>query len=129
MAEDRPAGSPSVSPWNAVYEEQRPWGGFRQYTHNAISTVKIITVLPGQRLSLQSHERRDELWIALTDGLQVTLGDDTRPVAQWEELFVPRGTRHRMEGIGQQPARWLEISFGEFDESDIVRYEDDFGRA
>jgi len=86
-------------------------------------------VLPGQRLSLQSHERRDELWIALTEGLKVTLGDETRPVAQWEEMFVPRMTKHRMEGMGDAPARWLEVSFGEFDENDITRYEDDFGRA
>ena len=46
-----------------VIEDTRPWGRFEQFTHNEVSTVKLITVAPGQRLSLQVHEHRDELWV------------------------------------------------------------------
>jgi len=119
----------SDDPRDDVYEEQRPWGGFRQYTHNKVSTVKVITVNPGKRVSLQSHNHREELWIALTDGLEITLDDRTWRLRQWEETFVPCGAKHRMGCVGEEPARWLEVSFGEFDETDIVRYEDDFGRT
>ena len=83
-------------PRSGIYEEKRPWGGFRRYTHNQLSTVKIITVNPGDILSLQ--------------------------------IFIPHGTLHRMAGVGDNPSRWLEISFGEFDEDDIVRLEDHYGR-
>ena len=62
-------------PRSHIYEERRPWGGFRRYTHNQLSTVKIITVKPGEILSLQYHHHRDELWVALDEGLRVTLGD------------------------------------------------------
>jgi hypothetical protein len=34
---------------------KRPWGSFKQYAHNRDCTVSLMTVLPGQRLSLQSH--------------------------------------------------------------------------
>jgi len=117
-----------MDPRTNIYEEKRPWGGFRRYTHNQLSTVKIITVNPGDILSLQYHHHRDELWVALDSGLQVTLGDQVWEPRRYEEIFIPHGTLHRMAGVGDNPSRWLEISFGEFDEGDIVRLEDHYGR-
>jgi mannose-6-phosphate isomerase len=115
-------------PRSHIYEEERPWGGFRRYTHNQLSTVKIITVKPGEILSLQYHHHRDELWVALNTGLRVTLGDRVWEPELYEEIFIPHGTKHRIAGVGDKPSRWLEISFGEFDEEDIVRLEDHYGR-
>ncbi len=107
----------------------KPWGRFEQYTHNLPSTVKIITVEPGGRLSRQYHHRRDELWVVLDDGIEVELGGDVMRPQPGEELYIPRGTVHRLSGAGERAARVLEISFGEFDEEDIVRLEDVYGRA
>ena len=45
----------------------RPWGKFTQYTHNQETTVKIIEVAPQQKLSVQRHQKRDELWVALNE--------------------------------------------------------------
>jgi mannose-1-phosphate guanylyltransferase len=46
-----------------------------------------------------------------------------------ETITIPPKTIHRLIGIsGQDLAVILEISVGEFDESDIVRLEDDFKR-
>ena len=44
-----------------------------------------------------------------------------------EKLFIPRQTVHRLSA-GEGPVRLLEISFGEFDEEDIIRLEDLYGR-
>ncbi|MEW5979242.1 MAG: phosphomannose isomerase type II C-terminal cupin domain [Acidobacteriota bacterium] len=119
---------PHADPRQRVYAEERPWGGFRRFTHNEVSTVKIITVNPGQVLSLQYHHQRDELWVALDPGLQVTLDGRTWEPQPYEEIFIARGAKHRMAGVGSRPSRWLEISFGAFDEDDIVRLEDRYGR-
>ena len=35
-------------PRSNIYEEQRPWGRFRRFTLNQFSTVKLITLNPGQ---------------------------------------------------------------------------------
>ena len=115
-------------PRSRIHEEKRPWGGFRRYTHNEVSTVKVITVKPGEVLSLQYHHHRDELWVALDPGLRVTMDDRVWEPVLYEEIFLPHGTRHRMAGMGNRPSRWLEISFGDFDENDIVRIEDQYGR-
>ena len=45
------------------YKEKRPWGGFEQFTINEKSTVKILTLLPRQKFSLQYHKKRKEFWL------------------------------------------------------------------
>ena len=75
-------------PRSNIYEEQRPWGRFRRFTLNQFSTVKLITVNPGQVLSLQFHNYRDELWVVLTSGLRITVGEKTWQPKPYEEIFL-----------------------------------------
>jgi mannose-6-phosphate isomerase len=118
---------PHADPRAAIVEDRRPWGRFRRYTLDEPTTVKLITVDPGQELSLQRHRHRDELWVVLDAGLRVRVGDETCVAAAGEEFFIPRGTVHRVAG-GDHPARLLEVAFGSFDEDDIERLEDRYGR-
>jgi mannose-6-phosphate isomerase len=108
---------------------EKPWGYFEQYTHNLPCTVKIITVAPGGTLSRQYHEKRDELWVVLDRGACVELDGEVLHPGIEEKLFIPRGTVHRLSSVGGDEVRVLEISFGEFDEDDIVRLEDVYGRV
>ena len=43
----------------------RPWGSFENLKTDKNWHIKIIDVLKGKRLSLQSHKLRDELWVVL----------------------------------------------------------------
>ena len=108
---------------------EKPCGRFEQYTHNLPCTVKIITVVPGGILSRQYHHMRDELWVVLDPGACVELDGEVLYPEVEEKLFVPRETVHRLSSVGDGEVRILEISFGEFDEDDIVRLEDVYGRA
>lgn len=110
------------------YREDRPWGGFVRYTHGEPSTVKILTVAPNQSLSLQYHRGRDEFWRVISGSGFARIGAEHIPLVPGAEHFIPRTTEHRLEA-GAEPVVVLEISFGEFDESDIVRLEDSYGRA
>ena len=107
----------------------KPWGSFERYTHNLASTVKVITVAPGGTLSSQYHDVRDELWVVVEVGARVELGGEVVEPEVGEELFIPRGTVHRLSAAGDRPVRILEVSFGEFDEGDIVRLDDAYGRV
>jgi mannose-6-phosphate isomerase-like protein (cupin superfamily) len=40
----------------------RPWGTYQVLLEDDNCKVKKIVVQPGQKLSLQSHEKRSELW-------------------------------------------------------------------
>ncbi len=112
----------------AIVEDRRPWGLFRRYPHENAGSIKIVSVDPGGVLSLQLHERRDEFWVVLDPGLELTVGDRVWRPAAGEEVFVPRRTAHRARNVGPAPARFMEIWIGRSSESDIVRIEDKYGR-
>ena len=107
---------------------ERPWGSFKQYAHNGECTVSLMTVLPGQRLSLQSHIGRAELWIVLDDGAAVQVGDSQRICQAGEEIWIRANEKHRLSCGGAQPVRVLEVAFGNWQQEDITRYDDDFAR-
>ena len=105
----------------------RPWGSFLQYANNEEVTVSLMTVEPGQRLSLQSHTARAELWIALDDGALIQVNDTVTNAKAGDEVWIPAGSKHRLSSNG--PAvRVLEIAFGNWQQDDITRYADDYQR-
>lgn len=111
-----------------VFTVARPWGSFAQFLSNAVGTVKVITVAPHQRLSLQRHQMRDELWCILDGPVDVTVGDRTWSAQRDELVWVPRTAVHRMANSGDAEARVLEVGLGTFDEDDIERLQDDYQR-
>ncbi|MFH1256877.1 MAG: phosphomannose isomerase type II C-terminal cupin domain [Candidatus Diapherotrites archaeon] len=112
-----------------TFFEKRPWGNFRRFTLNEKTTVKILTVKPKQILSLQSHKKRSEQWAALTEGITVTVGSKKTLLKKLQSIFIPKGARHRIQNNSSKEAMVLEISFGKFEENDIKRFEDKYGRA
>lgn len=116
---------PDKKPDIAVVE--RPWGSFEQYAHNENVTVSLMTVEAGQRLSLQSHSGRAELWVVLDDGGEVQVGEEILHPAAAEEIWIPAGTRHRLGSTGPR-VRVLEVAFGDWQQEDITRYDDDYAR-
>ncbi len=111
-----------------IIEDRRPWGKFRSYPHQKARSIKIISVKPGEALSLQYHQRRSEFWVVLDEGLEITLGERTWRARVNEEIFIPRKSAHRLRCIGSKEARVMEIWIGDSDEADIVRLKDDYGR-
>ena len=113
---------------NAITEDIRPWGKFRSYPYEQAGSIKIITVMPGEVLSLQYHMKRSEFWIILDEGLEVTAGDRVWQPKVNEEIFIPLNVAHRVRCVGQKPARIMEIWIGKSEETDIIRLEDEYGR-
>lgn len=107
---------------------ERPWGRFYQYAFNEDCTVSLMIVHPGQRLSLQSHTARGELWIILDDGALVQLNDRVAQHSAGDEIWIPANSKHRLSCSGDSPVRVLEIAFGNWQQADITRYDDDYAR-
>lgn len=110
-----------------IEETQRPWGKFRQYAHNARCTVSIMNVTAGQRLSLQSHHNRTELWIVLDEGCEIQIAETVYYPSVGDEFWIPNDTPHRLAGR-RANVRVLEVAFGDWQQEDITRYADDYGR-
>lgn len=114
---------------DAVTTTAAPWGSYRRYVANEPVTVKVITVQPGHRLSLQRHVCRAELWQILDGPMDVVVDERAWQAASGEMVWVPRGSAHRVANPGTTSARLLEIAFGEFAEDDIERLQDDYSRG
>src|ERR1700691_1193447 len=98
----------------------RPWGSFFILEDRPYTKVKRLLVNPGHRLSLQSHQHRDEHWVVVRGLAKVTLDDQTRELRYGEHIFVKRGVRHRIACSGTEPVELIEVQTGEsFPEEDI----------
>ncbi len=115
-------------PTRDIFLAERPWGNFQQFVSNERVTVKVITVQPGHRLSLQRHDHRGEMWTVLDVPIEVTVGDRSWTAQPGDTVWVPCGATHRMGNTGDRPGRLLEVAFGHFDEADIHRLQDDYAR-
>jgi mannose-6-phosphate isomerase-like protein (cupin superfamily) len=105
-----------------------PWGTEDLFVHNKTVTVKFLNVKSGEAPSLQYHRHRDEFWKILSGTPEVVIGDQTIRAVPGQEFNVPALTKHRIIAT-EDDAVVLEISFGDFDEKDIVRLEDKYGRV
>ena len=113
-----------------IYTEERPWGSFTTILVRAGCKVKEIVVNPGQRLSYQSHSKRKEKWVVFEGTATVTLDDKIHKVEVGESIEIPVGSKHRVENCEKEILKFIEVQTGTyFGEDDIVRYEDDYGRA
>jgi mannose-6-phosphate isomerase-like protein (cupin superfamily) len=106
---------------------KRPWGSFTRFTNNEPSTVKILHINKGEEFSLQYHTHRQEFWKILKGNPKVIVGDKEEYPKEGDEFTILPHTNHRISAPTDDVAV-LEISTGDFDEDDIVRIEDKYGR-
>lgn len=110
--------------------DARPWGEYWVLADHANFKVKRIDVLPKKRLSYQKHARRAEHWIVVRGRARVTLDGRDLVLERGETVDIAIGAAHRIENVGDEILTFVEIQSGTyFGEDDIVRLEDDFGRA
>ncbi len=106
----------------------KPWGSYERFTQNEASTVKLLNLNPGASISLQRHASRKEFWRVLAGKGTAVVGEAELAAVPGASFTVEVGQAHRLIA-GGEGLTILEISLGDFDESDIVRLEDAYGRA
>lgn len=110
--------------------ERRPWGGFETIQVGAGYKVKRLVVEPGHRISLQRHRFRAERWVVVAGAPRIVVGERVQRLKPGGTVEVPRGAWHRIENPGRRPVVIIEVQHGSrLGEEDIVRRQDDYGRA
>lgn len=110
--------------------EKRPWGKFEILLDSEDCKVKRITVNPKQKLSLQSHDKREETWHFISGKGKVTIDGKIIYTDKNNIVYIPKKAKHRIENETEEQVVFIEIQTGEyFGEDDIVRYEDIYGRT
>ncbi len=108
----------------------RPWGYYQGVDAGGRYQVKRIVVKPGAKLSLQKHFHRSEHWVVVHGTAEVTIGAETRTFHENESTYIPIGDIHRLANPGKIPLELIEVQVGSYlGEDDIMRYDDQYGRA
>lgn len=109
--------------------DYRPWGWYETLASGPHFQVKHIVVHPGAALSLQSHNHRAEHWVVVEGNAKVTVDDEVKFVGQNQSVYIPPGSKHRLENPEKIPLILIEVQTGNyFGEDDIIRYEDLYAR-
>jgi mannose-6-phosphate isomerase len=110
--------------------ENRPWGSWHVLDEGDGFKVKRIVVDPDRRLSYQRHERRAEHWVVVSGTATCTIGGETVVLGPGQSAVVEVGQAHRIANQGDETLVIIEVQRGSYTgEDDIVRLEDDYGRA
>jgi mannose-1-phosphate guanylyltransferase len=108
----------------------RPWGGYSSILNGARFQVKRLFVKPGKKLSLQKHHHRAEHWIVVSGTAEVTIDGKVSMLSENESIYLPLGCVHRLANPGKILLELIEVQTGSYlGEDDIIRIEDEFGRA
>ena len=108
----------------------RPWGWYDSLSQDAGFQVKHLMVAPGAAISLQLHHRRSEHWVVLRGKARVTRDDEIVDLETGQSMFIPQGTRHRLENPWAEELHVIEIQLGGYlGEDDIVRFDDRYDRV
>ena len=108
----------------------RPWGRYVNLFEGKGFLIKELFVKSKGTLSLQKHHHRSEHWL-VTQGIpKITINAVNFLKKKNDYVFIPLEAVHRIENHGKQPVKIIEAQVGSvLRESDIVRYEDIYGRV
>lgn len=121
------AGRKEATEHRRVY---RPWGAYEGVAIGTRFQVKKISVRPGRKLSLQKHYHRAEHWVVVAGTAMVERDGERILLRENESVYLPLGCVHRLENPGMIPLTLIEVQSGSYlGEDDIVRLEDNYGRA
>ncbi len=110
--------------------DERPWGSFTVLDDAQGHKVKRMVVRPGKRLSYQRHTRRSEHWFVVHGRGRAIVEGSARELIAGTAVDIPVHCAHRIENDGPNDLVFIEVQHGDyFGEDDIIRLEDDFGRA
>jgi len=108
----------------------RPWGRYTNLFEGKEFLIKELFVKPKGILSLQKHHHRSEHWLVTQGTPKITLNKDNFSKKQNDHIFIPLEAIHRIENPGNKPVKIIEAQVGSIlKESDIVRYQDVYGRV
>ena len=109
---------------------KRPWGFYTVINKGPGFKVKLVEVLPKQRLSLQKHSLRSEHWVVVHGEAKISNGRNILFLEENQSTYIPKKGVHRLENPKNQLLKIIEVQCGSvLKESDIQRIADDHGRC
>ena len=90
----------------------RPWGYYRILHEVTGTKVKELTVEPGQSLSMQRHQDRNEYWHVSSGSCVVEHESGQELLIPHTNTFIPVNSWHRLTNPFAEPCKIVEIQYG-----------------
>ena len=95
-------------------KEHRPWEWLESLIKGSNFQVKTIYVKVGRILSLQKYKYRSEHWVVVGVKAQVTIDGKVKILNENESIYIPVGSKHRLENKGKLLLKIIEIRTGSY---------------
>lgn len=105
----------------------KPWGFEIRWAITEKYLGKILHINRGMRLSLQKHEVKDEYIYVLKGLLILEVNGVQKVLRPGQSHRILPNTIHRFSATTEGFVELVEVSTPEID--DVIRIEDDYGRA
>ena len=107
----------------------RPWGWYQTLEMRDRFQVKVLSLKPGAKISLQRHRQRAEHWVVVSGIAIVTRGEEIIELEKNQSTYIPIGMKHRLENKAESDLQLIEVQSGDYlGEDDIERFDDQYGR-
>ncbi len=107
----------------------RPWGWYDIIEMGDAFQVKHLHINLGAKLSLQSHQQREEHWIVVSGVASVVKGSKSFELYKGQSVYIEIGEKHSLANNGDKELEIIEVQNGEYlGEDDIERFDDIYGR-
>ncbi|MDC0446746.1 mannose-1-phosphate guanylyltransferase/mannose-6-phosphate isomerase [Gammaproteobacteria bacterium] len=107
----------------------RPWGWYDIIEVGDTFQVKRLHINPGAKLSLQSHQKREEHWVVVSGVASVVKGDESFELNKGQSVSIEIGEKHSLANNSDKELEIIEVQNGEYlGEDDIKRFDDIYGR-
>ena len=108
----------------------RPWGWYETIVRMDGMQVKRLSVMPGERISLQMHYQRSEHWVVVRGKGRVTVGSKVELLDVGQYAYIPKETIHELANLHEEDLEVIEVQIGNYlGEDDIVRISDKYERV
>lgn len=100
----------------------RPWGRWTVLDKGQGYKVKRLEIDPGQSISYQYHNHRDEFWTIVAGSGIMLLDDEESHITPGMNFVIYSKEKHKVTNTSETVLVAIEVQLGEItEEDDIVR--------
>ncbi len=89
---------------------EKSWGSYKVIDVNPDSMTIKITLKPGKSMNYHSHQKRNEIWVAISGNGRTTVDGMQQPIKAGDVVTIEAGCRHTV--VAETQLELIEVQLG-----------------
>ena len=98
----------------------RPWGRATTILENEGCRIRMLEIMPGERMPRQCHRQSSKKWVVLQGIANVQRGDENLLLKENEFAYIPIGVQHQLGNLEKNTLHIIEVQQGQYLGADDV---------